>query len=441
MSEEPKGVRALPPALTLAFVVWLVMMVVRFVYLLSTKEPWGAIRFNLVNEGTGLAAAVLAMLGAFELAGRLTGREALGTKIAAIGFAASLAIDVSYGGLNFLDKAWEHEWVYKTFDYAFFTSWLAVPIGLAIANWRGKRELAIFAVLVSLLTWPPPFLAKAMYSWLPDGTTGWTIEVALRAVRIAVLFAAFAAIARPSASGDRSLAASGLRTAAKALWLRVIAAVAVVLLTLMVIGGKGSKGSLDILKLAMLAGGVINIIALAQFGVGAARAARAGVADLARWPILVGASASLWATGVTVGQFPWLYKMLYKNGESGFMGRDAQEMAQALAVAMPVVVTVGVALVAIAINGFAAKRGNDDLRGHAQAKTAGFVALTLVGLAIQLWMLPKASSLGSFAMLSLLAAGSALVGTVMMAKLLGLAADALESEPGLPTASVISDGT
>jgi hypothetical protein len=439
MSDKTKGVRTLPAALTLAFAIWIVMLFVRLVFLYTAKEPWGAVRFGLVSEGTALAGEVLAMLGTFELVRRLVGPAALGARLAGIGFAAALAIDVAFGLLQLKENVWEHKWLFDVYGYSFFAAWLCVPVGLAIAHWHERKDIAGAVLLVGLLTWPPPFLAKVMFGWIPDGKAGLMIEVGLRGLRFVVLFAAFAALARGAASTDRVLAASGLRSAAMALWLRVIAAVGVVLFTLMIVAGKGGQGSLDVLKLAMMAGAIINIIALAQFGFAAARAARGHVADLARWPIVLGGAAMLWATGVAMGQFPWLYKMLYKGG-GGFGGRDAQDYAQALSVAVPLVVTTGVTLVAIAIGGFAAKRGNEDLRGHVQAKTAGFVSLTLVALAIQAWMLPKAmqgGSLGTYAMLTLLAAGAGLVGTVMMAKLLGIAAGALEGEPGLPTATVV----
>lgn len=439
MSEQTKGVRTLPAALTLAFAIWFVMMGVRVVYLLTVKEPWGAIRFNLVSEGTGVAAEVLALFGAFELARRLTGRAALGIRLAGIGLSCAFALNAAWGATNLVDEVWKHEWLFKTYDYALFAAWLLVPVGLALAHWDKRRDIAGAVILVSLLTWPPPLLAEAMYGWLPEGKTGWAITMLLRGLRFAVLLAAFAALARGAASTDHALAARGLRTAGKALWLRVIAAVGVVVLTLLVMAGRGGQGSFEVLKLAMIAGAVINIIALAQFGLGAARAARGEVADLGRWPLVLGGAAALWATGVSLGQLPWLYKMLYKGGE-GFLGRDAQEYVQALSIAMPVVVTAGVGVIAIAIGVFATRRGNEELHGHVQSKGVGFVALTLVSISIQAWMIPKAmnaASLGSFMMLSILAAGAALTGTVMMARLLGHAADALEAEPGLPAASVV----
>ncbi len=110
-----------------------------------------------------------------------------------------------------------------------------------------------------------------------------------------------------------------------------------------------------------------------------------------------------------------------------------------LSVALPVIVIVGVGILATGLSGFAARRGNDALRSEAQGKGIGYVVLMLVSMAVTAWMVPKARSVGNFAMLSLLAAGASLWGTVMMAKLLGRGADAVESEPGLPQASVVNE--
>ena len=63
----------------------------------------------------------------------------------------------------------------------------------------------------------------------------------------------------------------------------------------------------------------------------------------------------------------------------------------------------------------------------------------LSSVAIQQWMLPNAKSLGSFAGMTLLAAGAGLYATILMAKLCTLAADAVDREPGLPTAKLVND--
>ncbi|HEY5945854.1 MAG TPA: hypothetical protein VIV40_10200 [Kofleriaceae bacterium] len=442
MSEGKPGLRALPPALLLAFAAWFVMLVANVVLRITVKEPWTALRFQLTADGVGFATEVLATFGAFELARRLTGRAALGVRIAGAALLFEIVLDLAWALVQFKSNLWEHEWIYKAADYAFWAGWMVIPIGLFIALGRENRVLGIMIVSAALLTWPPAFLAKGMYSWLPTGNAGFVIDGAMRGLRYALMLAGFAALAAQEPTSDRVIAASGLRTAAKSLWLRVIAAIVVVLLTLMVIGGRGSKGSMDVLKLAMFTALIVNVIAMVQFGVGALRAARGAVADLGRWPFAISGGVALWAGGVMISQTSWLYKMLYERGSSSAFGTEtANDYAQALVVAMPIVITVGIALLAVAISGFAARRGAEDLRAHAQAKGAGFVTLTLVSVAIQAWMLPKAGSLGSFAMLSLLAAGSVLVAIVMMARLLNLAADELDREPGLPTATALSDGT
>lgn len=439
MSEDAKGLRALPPTLVFAFAVWLVMIGARVVYMVTAKDPYSGVRFVMLDEGTSFACEVFAMLGAFELARRLTGHAGQGVLIAAIGFASTLAFDVAYGFTNFMERAWDHEWIFKVGDYAFFLAGLAVAIGLAIACGRERRGLGIAILVVSVLSWPPPFLGKLMFGWLPDGKTGFAIEHAIRAARIAVLIVGFVAVARGATPTDRALAASGLRSAAKALWLRVIAAVSLVLLTLMMIGGRGSRSSIEVLQLATVTGAVVNVVALVMFGLGSVRAARGAVAELRRWPLVLGGAASLWGAGITLGQLPWLYKMFYKH-DSLFGSSELMEYAKALAVAVPVVVTVGVGLVSIAIGGLAARRGRDELLAQAQAKGIGFVALALASLAIQSWMVPEARSLSSFAMLSLLAAGCGLAATMMMAKLCALGAEELERDAGLPSATVVSGG-
>ncbi len=442
MTDERKGLRALPPALLLAFAIWFVMITVRVIFWLTAKEPWTAIRFNLIGDGTGFACEVLAMAGSFELARRLSGRAALGVTIAGWAFVGVLVMDCAYASLQFMNNMWEHQTLLKSLEYAYYASWLAVPVDLCIALFDDKRVLGVAILIVSLVTWPPPFLAEKMYSWLPQGESRFAVDGALRIVRFALMLAGFAVVARniTATVSDRASAASGLRLAAKSQWLRLIAVAAVPLITLMVIGSKGGKGALDMLKLAMITAVVVNIISFAQFGIGALRTARGSVTELGRWPFALAGAASIWAAGVVVGQMPWVYKMLYKPDSFSFSSKELTAYAEALSVAMPLVIAAGMALTAVAIAGLAAKRGNEELRGHAQSKGAGFVTLTLVNLAMAQWMIPKAmrgDSLSSFVMLSLLALGCAIAALVMIAKLLGLGADELEREAGLPTATVV----
>lgn len=442
--QEARGVRAVPPAMLLAFSMWLTLQLVRVVLLLTAKDPSTSVRMSLVSEGLSFADEVLLVVGAFELARRASGEAARGLFVASYALVAVLVLDVGFGLVTGVMKnPWEHEWLYKASDYAFFVAWVPIPVGLAIANWRNHRGLAIAIVAVAVFSWPPPFAMKALHGWIPDGKAGYVIQIALNTTRIGCFLVGFIAAARGSAAADRALAVDGLQLASRALWLRVMAAVGLVLLTLMAIAGGGGGGSFAMLKLAMMAAAVINFIAFTQFGIGAVRVGRAALPDLGRWLLVIGGATSLWAAGVTLTQSGYLYKMLY-GGADSFDREMTTEFAQALTLALPIVVIAGAGLLAIAIGGLAARLGNEELRSDAQAKGAGFVALSLVSVAIQAWMIPKAmagGSLGSFAGLSLLAAGAGLWATVLMARLCTQAADELGKEPGLPTASIVSDRT
>jgi hypothetical protein len=439
MTDDKRGLRALPPALLLAFAALFAMLIADVIVRLTIKEPWTALRYQLTSSGVGFATEVLGALGALELARRLTGRAALGVRIAAGAFIFEVALDVLWALVQFKSNLWDHEWIYNVADYAFWAGWIAIPIGLAIALGRERQVLAIIVVAVALITWPPAFIGKPMYSWLPSGSAGQVINAGFRTLRYGCMLAAFAALAAGQVASERPLAARGLRLAAKSLWVRLVAAAAVPLITLMVIGGKGTEGSVSMLKLATLTALVVNIVALTQFGVGALRVARASVHELGRWPFVLGGACTLWAGGVMLGQLSFLYRMLY--GKDSYGGSELASYAQALSIALPIIVAAGMALLAVAIGGFAARSGNDTLRADAQAKGAGFVTLTLVAMAITTWMLPKATSVGSAAMLLLLALGASVVALVMMARLLGLAALDLEREASLPPATLLSDAT
>lgn len=443
-TQDVRGVRAVPPAMLLAFGAWLALQCVRLVFMLTAKDPWSSVRMSLISEGAGFANEVLLVAGAFELARRATGDAARGLFLAAYALIAVLVLDVAFGVVTgVMENPWEHEWIYKGADYAFFAAWLPIPIGLAIANWREQRGLAIAVVAVFLFTWPPPFAVKALHGWIPDGKAGFVVQLALNFTRVACFLAGFIGAARGRAVADRAVAADGFRRAASALWLRVLAAVGLVLFTLLALAGGGGVTSFATLKLAMMAATVINLIAFTQFGIGAVRVGRAALPDLGRWPLVIGGATSLWAAGVTLTQGGYLYKMLY-GGSDSFSRSLVTDYAQALTIALPIVVIVGVALVAVAVNGLGARLGDEDLRTDAQAKGAGFVALSLVSVAIQAWMIPKAmagGSLGSFAGLSLLVAGASLWAMGMMARLCARAAYELGREPGLPKASIVSDRT
>jgi hypothetical protein len=439
MSEQqgPRdGLRAVPPALLVAYTGWLAMVSARLVYMLSNADYYKSARYQLVFEGLGFALQVLTIVGFYDFSRQLVGRARLAAQIALAAAATMFAIDLASGLVQLTDKPWDHAWVYKATRYSYALGNYAIAGGLALALWGEKRVLAVIAVVAAVLVTPVPVVDDAMFGWLERReTAAKLVYTVMGLVREGVALACIIAIARGMTASTRAAAASGLRLASRGLWLRVIGPIGVLVLTMMLVVAKGGQSSLFVLKCATITASILTLIGLVQFGVGALRAGRARIAELGCWPLVVAGAASLWAAGVAVAQLPWIYKML--SGSDPYLGEMMDERAQALTLAAPVVVIAGVAIVAIAISGFAAHRRNEELRASAQARGAGFVAFSLAGMAIIQWMVPKAQSIGNYAMLAILAGVASLVATGLMAKLLSRAADELETEPALPTATAI----
>jgi hypothetical protein len=441
MDSEQTGRRAVPTALFIGLAVPIVWSIARVLILLAWKPemPGYVPKLILAAEGIYFASSVLVLAGALELARRMTGRARIGLNVAVSGAAISLCADLLAGLIQFTAKPWDHQWIYKVYDYVGAGSTLAFAVGLVLVLPPSRRMLGFVALALVFVTWPVEPVRKVLFGWMSLGRqSSMYFETTLRVVRYSALLAVAIGASSGTTTTDIYAASSGFRLAAKALWLRVIAAVSVVLLTLMLVAGRSREG-MELIRVAMMGQGLVTIGALTMFGGGALRAARASVPGLSAYTLVVGGAASLWAAGVSLAQLPYLYKMLYRTEES-YMGKESMEWSQALATTMPIVVIVGVALLATALSGLAARRGNEDLRSSAQGNGIGFVALMLVAVAIQTWMLPKAESVGNYAMLALLAAGAGLWGTVLMAKLLARGAEVVEQEPGLPSASVVNVG-
>ena len=438
--ETKTGWRAAPAPLLVAFAMWLVYFVARVIILHTmTFEHGFSPRLNLTGEGISFAGSVLVLLGTMELANRPSALPRSLMQLAVAGAALPLTVDIVTGFVNFTKSPWDHKWVYYLYEYSSITGWVLLAVALTLALPAAKRALGFAVIGVTLITFLPyPLHDKVFGALHLDGKLGFTVEMLLRAVRVTLLALLFIRVAEgTTTTAHPAGAAEGFRLAAKGLWIRVIAACVVVMFTLLVIAGKSRGDStMSVFKLLMMGQAIVAVIALVMTGLGALRAARSGVPELEPLTLTLGGTGSLWAAGVSLAQLPTIYKAFYGAGEYG--RGDLREMAEVLSLALPVIVIVGVGLLATALSGFAARRNNEELRTDAQGKGVGYVVLMLVAIAIQTWMLPKSRSVGNFAMLSLLGAAASLWGTIMMAKLLGRGADSLEMEPGLPMASVVS---
>jgi hypothetical protein len=435
--------RKVPPTLLVALALYAACLFVHaLVEILGAPEH--SISFHLASEGLFLAAHVLGTAGFLELAGRTRGRTAAGLRIAAVGFLVALAIVVFWYLVNFFQPQWS-----RTLEVASTWSWFALillqVLGVAIATVDRHPRAAVIGLVVMLITDPLPPIAKMMYGWIGDSWKAVTVlENGLRLVVVIVLFVLVRLVADGEPARAPNAASTGLRTIASALWLRVIAAVGVAGLTLLAMPTSPGEGAVGILKLATLSSAVINAISVALMARGALAASRAGNADLPRTPYVLAAGGAVWCAGVGVYQLPYVYRMLYGAHNNGyFLGMfntadpTTTGYATALALLVSLVATGAMGVIATGISAFAGRRGLEGLRTEAVNKGIGFVALSLTSIAAQQWLLPRANTLGMAAFTTIAAAGCALAGTVMMARLCTFAADSLTDEPGLPMAKIV----
>jgi len=425
--------RKTPPAALLAFGAWMLWALVRFIWTMSAVERSFSPTPVLISEGVSMAAQVLVLAYAVELASR-GGAAARFFKVAVTALGLVVGCDVLMTLIQFGEDPWKHEWIFKAWNYIAVLGWNVFALALVQALAPERRARGYVAVAIAFVAWMPPFLSEPLFDALELGTKpAYIVDFVLRMGRFAALAWLTVAASHGETPAVPTRASDGLRAAARGLWIRVIAALVVVMMTLMMVGSR--SGSMSLMRFMMVSQGAVAIIALVITGLGALRAARSGVRDLDTWTLTLAGGASLWATGVSFAQLPYISKAMYRGGD----GYGTRDYMTALSLATPLVVALGVGVLATAVAGFAARRGNDGLRSDAQGKGIMFVTFMLVGIALQSWMLPTARSVGSYAMLTLLAAGAALAATIAMAKLLGVAADAIEAEPGLPAAAVVSE--
>lgn len=429
-----KSWRNLPPVLLAMFAIELVSLVGFLAYDLSHGPTDDSVRIGLAETGLTFTTYVLGVVGFLELARRTAGRVSLGFKITALGFALGLANQIGWHLFELFQPHWSFETISTVQQWTYYTVNLLPVLGVTIAATIVDRRAALAGVLAVLVSDPLPWLARHMYGWL---VTGWKSQIVLvevlHAIGLVALFVIAARLAVGGAEPPASSGASGFRTIASGLWLRVIAACTVAGLTLLLVIGKADESAASIFKLATISSAIVGAISLGMIARGAFGAM---VAEIPAVPLVLAKAASLWCLGVTLAQLPYTYRMLYAADEYGY-GSAARDYVQALSVVAPIVAIAAIAAVARAIAGFAARRGLEQLRFEAQSKGVGFVTLMLAGIGLQQWLLPDATSEGQLAGMMIGAAVCSLWGTVLMARLCALAADSLQAEPGLPTATVV----
>jgi hypothetical protein len=433
-----------PAPLLVGFAAWIAFSVARIVMMYrDTRDMVSILRFNMIAEGIGFACGALLMLGAIELMNRATPENRNKLKLAALGAGIAFAADTALVLLQFTKDPWDHKTVMTLFQLVMLVSLSMFAAGVTFALPPKARVFGFIALALTIVIWLPEQVSSKLWAAIvSDGKTEYAIHTVLNAVRLALLGYAVTLLPLHDPQSKPHEAAEGLRSVARGLFIRVIVALMVAVFVVMMSMGRGAgEGAVSFFKLLMMTQVILGVVALAISGFGALRAARSGLHDLAPWTLTLGGGASLWATGVTLAQVPLIYKIFYGGRDGYLSGGEMRDMTEALSIAMPVIVIVGVGVIATAVVGYAARRGNESLRSDAQGKGLGYVVLTLAAIAIMAYMIPKARKAESGAFLMLLAAGASLWGTIMIAKLFQRAADIFDTEPGLPPATIVSDPT
>ncbi len=431
--------RRISPILLVAFGVDLAFGVAHLVQRLTlTRDHYfdGVDRWGMAGSGVWAMFAVMVGVGLFDLAGRLTGRAAVGARVAGIAVFASFALGMTVNILNIFDLLPHEQWVWQVDQYLFWAIWTIAAVGLLLAS--PARLLAIAAFAVCMLVHPPPFLGEVMFKGF--GILGAEILYGGLALAHTAAMLVLVSDASDGAAPQRhDLAVKGFDRAAGALWLRVVAAAFAMMFGLMS-AASAANGSFAIMKFTMIGGLVINLASFLVFGLGALDVARSALDGVARYAVAIAGAASLWCAGVMLGQIPYLYQVLY--GHESFASSHQEERMQALTVAMPLVGTLSCAIFAGVMAAFARARGDEALAGRASSAGTTYVLLMLASIGIQSFLFEKATSLSGMIGMMLVAAGCALAAQMILSKVCRAASFSLESAPGLPTAvAKINDPT
>lgn len=432
--DDGRGWRALPPALLLGLGLTAVCIAMKPLDLVAAP--------SIVAFGLGVVADLLCAYGALEIADRYTGAARYGLRIAAGAWLVGLVIGLGWYAMSVPDiagpcpcKLPSSEPIIALVTVGQGTSviTLACTIGLAIAAWKRHRVLTIAALVISFASQPPPFIARAIESAIDLGNREVAVlEGVVALLRLAMIAALAAVLAQRVVARSTVDVAVNLRRAAGALRLRALAMLALVGIAVTLPLGQGLAISIVRGSLAVV-GVALNAVSFGWLGHALLGAARERDAELGPFPFAITATSSLWCGCVAFAVLPYVAGAPLE----GWARAQPTEQATALVLIVPMVALAGLAVLAGAIAGFAARRGLDHLHHEAAAQLRGL--LVLVGAAVvgEAWIAqqarPVAFALGLLVLATLVSLGA----VVMMAQLCRAAAAAIETASGMPPVRMV----
>lgn len=420
---------AIPLSILIAFAIEVAFSVVRVA---MPEGYFASEKYFLVITGIYASSALLITMGLGDLVRRLPQRRARGAQTAMIGQAMFLALILAGGllnlaGTNFGDRI---ELVWKIQSYGFLAAYLTSAAGLIIAAGGFDRVAApaIALVVFSVLLAAPPFLARELWDFF-----GPNYRYVYPLVGVGQLALAMYLIRKAAGWSTRDLPAQPTAPFAllgSALRARVIAMVFLVLFTLFAVGGR----SLGAIKVAMVGAPLINMAALIVFAIAALRAGR-GLDRKLQLGFNVAGAASAWCAGVLSMQIPALYQML-GGGRESYSSERSAETAQALAIVMPVVATLGVVAALLAVGAHVRRIGHEEIAAAIAPRTTAFVILMLTSVIVQSYLIEKATSRNDLVAIGFIASAAGIAALLVAASTFKRASEAT-STTALPTATVL----
>ncbi|MGE0867182.1 MAG: hypothetical protein AB7P03_01375 [Kofleriaceae bacterium] len=393
-------------------------------------------RVNLIATGCYFVSTVMFALGTFELANRSPGRARTVGKVAGWLSLVALATFLRPVSELFVDDIESRmsmlQWIGRALGVLGFAA--ALLFTIAADSWRRAPVASVLLVVVHLTSWWVPYLGEALSDLLGAGSIatltryrfcmlGWSVAEAC-----ALLFIASAMAARGcEPTGDFPVAIRGLRLARGALLYRLMFALAIALLAL---SAQSPSGQV----ILMFAAPIVAIVTMGLFAAGTLRAASARLDGMPRLAVVLGTTLVLLQCGVQLNQVA----NLAGSVSSDLRFRDADDLAM-FSVLGPVIATLGMAMIGVAIGVFASRRDDEGLWSSAAQRTIGFVLLSLFSIWVQS-RLPETRSHSKTIVMLLAAAAANVFSLVSFAGLLGRTANRIAEmvTPEIPAARVVS---
>jgi len=441
------ALRKMPPAMLLAFAISGLLGLLDLGYVASASDSalmhGGPEAWPDLLGGAGLATNVLLLAGALSLAARSTAGAAVGARLAAVGFAMRIAMQVAwllfnaYLTSNIVDRMPETLW--HLLQLAQSVSALVVAVGLALAARRWY--LIVAGVLVTAVTHPPWFVGQVLYAKVAHSERGAYFLIDTLGLTSWVMLFLFALVASSQLGPVREVArpTRGLHRIALALRMRIGVAIVLALVPLPFVGSEHvTHDMLQAYHVLLLVAAAFTLAVLVVYALGALDAVRGGGGDLPTWPMLAASAAALWVGGALLDHLPDLYLAIAGKHEPTYGLFLLSQPVAMPRLPLQLVETGAVIGVLIALAVLARKHGLEALRQRTTVRTGIVLALALASMALAHF------TIGPIDEASAMSAAIAVFGASLFIAALWLAAGtcsaavrALAGEPALPAARVV----